>query len=455
MAHVLAPAILREYDIRGTVGRNLGVADAVAIGRSFATRVRQAGGTRVAVGRDGRLSSPELEAALVEGLTAGGVDVVRIGVGPTPMLYYAEATLEVDAGVHVTGSHNPRDDNGFKMVLGHRSFYGADVVDLARIAAAGAWSEGAGTAVDLEVCEAYVGRMIAGYAGGSYRIGWDCGNGAAGPVVERLVAQLPGEHHLLYPDVDGRFPNHHPDPTVEANLDDLKSLVRERGLDFGIAFDGDGDRIGAVDGEGRVLWGDQLLGILIEPVLAELRGATVVADVKSSRYVFDRIEALGGKAVMGATGHSLMKEAMLAHHAPIAGELSGHIFFAHGWYGFDDALYAAIQLIRAVHLSGQSLTELRSAMPPLVNTPDLRFPVDPVRKFAVIDEVRARLEARGVTVVGIDGVRVTTPEGWWLLRASNTQDVLTARAEAENQAGLDVLLAQIDAELAASGVARD
>ncbi len=455
MAHVLAPAILREYDIRGTVGRNLGVADAVAIGRSFATRVRQAGGTRVAVGRDGRLSSPELEAALVEGLNAGGVDVVRIGVGPTPMLYYAEATLEVDAGVHVTGSHNPRDDNGFKMVLGHRSFYGADVVDLARIAAAGAWSEGAGTAVDLEVCEAYVGRLMAGYAGGSYRIGWDCGNGAAGPAVERLVAQLPGEHHLLYPDVDGRFPNHHPDPTVEANLGDLKSLVRERGLDFGIAFDGDGDRIGAVDGEGRVLWGDQLLGILIEPVLAELRGATVVADVKSSRYVFDRIEALGGKAVMGATGHSLMKEAMLAHHAPIAGELSGHIFFAHGWYGFDDALYAAIQLIRAVHLSGQSLTELRSAMPPLVNTPDLRFPVDPVRKFAVIDEVRARLEARGVTVVGIDGVRVTTPEGWWLLRASNTQDVLTARAEAENQAGLDVLLAQIDAELAASGVARD
>ncbi len=455
MAHVLAPAILREYDIRGTVGRNLGVADAVAIGRSFATRVRQAGGTRVAVGRDGRLSSPELEAALVEGLTAGGVDVVRIGVGPTPMLYYAEATLEVDAGVHVTGSHNPRDDNGFKMVLGHRSFYGADVVDLARIAAAGAWSEGTGTAVDFEVCEAYVGRLMAGYAGGSYRIGWDCGNGAAGPAVERLVAQLPGEHHLLYPDVDGRFPNHHPDPTVEANLGDLKSLVRERGLDFGIAFDGDGDRIGAVDGEGRVLWGDQLLGILIEPVLAELRGATVVADVKSSRYVFDRIEALGGKAVMGATGHSLMKEAMLAHHAPIAGELSGHIFFAHGWYGFDDALYAAIQLIRAVHLSGQSLTELRSAMPPLVNTPDLRFPVDPVRKFAVIDEVRARLEARGVTVVGIDGVRVTTPEGWWLLRASNTQDVLTARAEAENQAGLDVLLAQIDAELAASGVARD
>ncbi|MCP3736228.1 phosphomannomutase/phosphoglucomutase [Sphingomonas sp. RP10(2022)] len=459
MAHVLSPAILREYDIRGTVGRNLGVADAVAIGRSFATRVRAAGGTRVAVGRDGRLSSPELEAALVEGLIASSVDVVRIGIGPTPMLYYAEATLDVDAGVHVTGSHNPRDDNGFKMVLGHRSFYGADVLDLARIAAAGDWSEGAGTVSQADVLDTYVGRLLAGYAGGAYRIGWDCGNGAAGPAVERLVAQLPGEHHLLHTTVDGRFPNHHPDPTEEANLADLQALVREKRLDFGIAFDGDGDRIGAVDGEGRVLWGDQLLCLLLPPVLAELRGATVVADVKSSQFVFDRIAELGGKAVMGATGHSLMKEAMLAHDAPIAGELSGHIFFGAGanggWYGFDDALYAAVRLIGAVHLSGRSLTALRSAMPALVNTPDLRFPVDPARKFAVIDEVRARLEAAGTPVVAIDGVRVTTLTGWWLLRASNTQDVLTARAEAGNQADLDVLLAQIDAELVASGIARD
>jgi phosphomannomutase len=371
------------------------------------------------------------------------------------MLYFAEATLGVDAGIHVTGSHNPRDDNGFKMVLGHRSFYGTDVQDLARIAAAGDWSEGAGTVTDVAVCDAYVARLMAGYAGGTFRIGWDCGNGAAGPAVERLIAQLPGEHHLLYAEVDGRFPNHHPDPTEEANLADLKALVRDRRLDFGIAFDGDGDRIGAVDGEGRVLWGDQLLSLLIVPVLAELRGATVVADVKTSQFVFDRIAELGGTPVMGATGHSLMKEAMLAHDAPIAGELSGHIFFGHQWYGFDDALYAAVQLIRAVHLSGRSLTELRSAMPLLVNTPDLRFPVDPARKFAVIDEVRGRLAARGVDVVGIDGVRVTTPAGWWLLRASNTQDVLTARAEAGTQADLDALLATIDAELAVSGVARD
>ena len=455
MSHVLSPAILREYDIRGTVGRNLAPADATAIGRSFATRIRAAGGTRVAVGRDGRLSSPDLETALVAGLVAGGVDVVRIGLGPTPMLYFAEATLGVDAGIHVTGSHNPRDDNGFKMVLGHRSFYGADVLDLARIAAAGQWSEGAGSVTQADVLGDYVGRLLAGYAGGTFRIGWDCGNGAAGPAVERLVAQLPGEHHLLHTAVDGRFPNHHPDPTEEANLADLKALVREHGLDFGIAFDGDGDRIGAVDGAGRVLWGDQLLGLLIAPILAELPGATVVADVKSSQYVFDRIAELGGRAIMGATGHSPMKEAMLAHDAPIAGELSGHIFFGHRWYGFDDALYAAVQLIRAVHLSGQSLTRLRDAMPPFVSTPDLRFPVDPAVKADVIERVRARLDAAGASVVAIDGVRVTTPQGWWLLRASNTQDMLTVRAEARSQAALDALLAEVDAHLAACGVTRD
>ena len=455
MSHVLPRAILREYDIRGTVGRMLSTADATAIGRSFATRVRGAGGTRVAVGRDGRLSSPDLETALVAGLVAGGVDVVRIGLGPTPMLYYAEATLEVDAAIQVTGSHNPRDDNGFKMVLGHRSFYGADVLDLARIAAAGQWSEGAGSVTQADVLGDYVGRLLAGYAGGTFRIGWDCGNGAAGPAVERLVAQLPGEHHLLHTAVDGRFPNHHPDPTEEANLADLKALVREHGLDFGIAFDGDGDRIGAVDGAGRVLWGDQLLGLLIAPILAELPGATVVADVKSSQYVFDRIAELGGRAIMGATGHSPMKEAMLAHDAPIAGELSGHIFFGHRWYGFDDALYAAVQLIRAVHLSGQSLTRLRDAMPPYVSTPDLRFPVDPAVKADVIERVRARLDAAGASVVAIDGVRVTTPQGWWLLRASNTQDMLTVRAEARSQAALDALLAEVDAHLAACGVTRD
>ncbi len=454
MPHRLAPAILREYDIRGVVGAELGPDDARAIGRGFATRVRRAGGRRVVVGRDGRTTSPMLEAALIDGLTAGGVDVVRIGLGPTPMLYYAEAELEVDGGIQVTGSHNPPEYNGFKMVLGHRSFFGDDIQDLAVLAAADDWSEGAGTVAEADVMDDYVDRLMRGFAGGAYRIGWDVGNGAAGPVVERLVKRLPGEHHLLFTDVDGTFPNHHPDPTIEDNLADLKALVADTQLDFGVAFDGDGDRIGAVDGLGRVVWGDQLLSILAGPVLLALPGATIVADVKSSDALFGRIVEMGGTPLMARTGHAPMKAAMIAAHAPLAGEMSGHIFFAHDWYGFDDALLAAVRLIEALTASGRSLTDLRGAMPALVNTPDIRIDVDDTRKRAVVYEVIARLKAAGANLDRTDGARVETPDGWWLLRASNTQPMLTARAEARTPEGLDRLLADLDAQLAISGVER-
>ncbi len=454
MTHQFDPSALREYDVRGIVGKSLGPADATAIGRGFATRVRGIGGTRVAVGYDGRLSSPALEAALVAGLVAGGVDVVRIGLGPSPMLYYAEATLEVDGGIHVTGSHNPAEYNGFKMVLRHAPFFGDDIQDLAALAASGAWSEGAGMVTTVDLRDAYVGRLMAGYAGGAYRIGWDTGNGAAGPVIEALVKLLPGEHHVIFAEVDGNFPNHHPDPTEESNLADLKRLVTKNNLDFGLAFDGDGDRIGAVDALGRVIWGDQILSILVEPALREHPGASIVADVKSSQALFDRITALGGKAVMAPTGHSLMKTAMTRTGAPLGGELSGHLFFAGDYYGFDDAAYAAVRLIRAVHLSGQSLTALHDAMPALVATPDLRFPVDDAEKFAVVDAVVARLARDGAVVDLTDGARVTTPEGWWLLRASNTQAMLTVRAEAQSADALASLLAAVDAHLAACGVTR-
>ncbi|RZT47293.1 phosphomannomutase [Sphingomonas sp. BK036] len=454
MTHQFDPTSLREYDIRGIVGKALGPADAVAIGRGFATRIREAGGRRVVVGYDGRLSSPALEAALVTGLTAGGVDVVRIGLSTSPMLYYAEATLEVDGGIQVTGSHNPPEYNGFKIVQARAPFFGDAIQGLATLAATGAWSEGAGIVTNADVLDAYVARLVAGYAGGAYRMGWDTGNGASGPAIEKLVKLLPGEHHVLFADVDGNFPNHHPDPTVESNLADLKQLVVEKNLDFGLAFDGDGDRIGAVDALGRVIWGDQILAILVEPALREHPGAPIVADVKSSQALFDRIAALGGEPVMAPTGHSLMKTAMTRTGAPIGGELSGHLFFAGEYYGFDDAHYAAVRLIRAVHLSGQSLTELCDAMPALVATPDLRFPVDDARKFAVVDEVIARLQADGVEMNLTDGARVTTADGWWLLRASNTQAMLTVRAEAKDQAALDALLAEVDAQLAASGVIR-
>ena len=459
MTHRFDPTSLREYDIRGIVGKTLGTADADAIGRGFGTRVRRAGGTRVAVGYDGRLSSPELEAALVGGLTAVGVDVVRIGMGPTPMLYYAEATLEVDGGIEITGSHNPAEYNGFKMVLQHKPFFGADIQDLGRMATEGDWDVVAdeadrGTVSTADIEDDYVGRLVAGYAGGSYKIGWDAGNGVSGPIIEKLVKLLPGEHHLLFTDVDGNFPNHHPDPTDEKNLTDLKRLVAEKQLDFGLAFDGDGDRIGAIDGQGRVIWGDQILSILAEPVLKELPGAVIIADVKASQMLFDRVSELGGKPLMWKTGHSLIKMKMKETDSPLAGEMSGHIFFAHEFYGFDDAHYAAVRLIRAAHMIGTSITDLRGAMPALVNTPEMRFQVDESRKFAVVEEVLDRLEAAGADVNRTDGARVNTADGWWLLRASNTQDVLVARAEAKDQAGLDRLLGMIDDQLALSGLVR-
>ncbi|WP_420137110.1 phosphoglucomutase/phosphomannomutase PgmG [Sphingomonas sp.] len=454
MTHRFDPTSLREYDIRGIVGKTLGTEDAYAIGRGFATHVRRAGGTRVAVGWDGRVSSPSLRDELVRGLTESGVDVVRTGIGPTPMLYFAEATLEVDGAVQITGSHNPAEYNGFKMVLQHGPFFGEQIQSIGTMAAEGDWEEGQGQVTDYDIEDLYVDRLMAGYSGGAFRIGWDNGNGAGGRILEKLVAQLPGEHHLLYTDIDGSFPNHHPDPTEEKNLADLKALVAEKKLDFGIAFDGDADRIGAIDGEGRVVWGDQILSILAEPVLRAEPGATIIADVKASQALYDRIAELGGNPLMWKTGHSLIKVKMKETDSPLAGEMSGHIFFRHEWYGFDDALYAAIRLISAVRVLGGSLTALKSAMPALVNTPEMRFQVDESRKFAVVDEVLDRLEAAGAEVNRTDGARVNTVDGWWLLRASNTQDVLVARAEAKDQAGLDRLLAQIDEQLALSGLKR-
>jgi phosphomannomutase len=453
MSHTFNRTILREYDVRGIVGQTLHPEDAYALGRSYAALAVSEGAKRVAVGRDGRTHSPEFEAALVRGLTEGGLDVVRIGLGPSPMLYFAVSTLDVDGGVQVTGSHNPADYNGFKMLLNGRSVFGAEIQDLGRRAAAGDWSEGQGEVEEFDIVDAYVDALVKGFDGKAYRIGWDAGNGAGGPILDRLVKRLPGEHHTLYTEVDGRFPNHHPDPTVEANLADLKKLVAENSLDFGIAFDGDADRIGAVDAKGRVIWGDQLLIILAGAVLKELPGATIIADVKASQTLFDRIAEMGGTPLMWKTGHSLIKSKMKETGAPLAGEMSGHIFFKHLWSGFDDALYAAVRLIRAVSASGKSLTELKDEMPVSVATPELRFQVDEARKFAVIDEVAERLAAEGAEVNSTDGVRVKTSDGWWLLRASNTQDVLVARAEAKDQAGLDRLMVTVNGQLEESGIA--
>ena len=454
MTHIFHPTILREYDIRGIVGETLFPADAKAIGQAFGTRVRRNGGRVVCLGWDGRLSSPELAAAVTEGLKAAGCLVRRVGRGPTPMLYYAAKAREADGGIMVTGSHNPPNHNGFKMVLAGKPFFGADISDLGVIASAGDFATGPGEAVDDAVFDEYVTRLAADWDGArDLKVVWDCGNGATGEVLGALVRRLPGTHTVLFGEIDGRFPNHHPDPTEPHNLVALQDRVLAEGAALGIAFDGDGDRLGVVDGEGRILWGDQILVILAEDLLKTRPGATIIADVKASKVFFDEVTRMGGHAVMGRTGHSLIKTQMAEIGAPLAGEMSGHIFFADRYYGFDDALYAAVRLLGIVaRWDHETLAHRRDRLPHMVNTPEMRFDCADERKFAVVAEVRDRLEAAGGTFSAIDGVRVDTKDGWWLLRASNTQAVLVARCEAATAEGLKALRATLAEQLSQSGV---
>ncbi len=452
--HSFDPTILREYDIRGVVGRTLHGDDARALGRAFGSRMRDSGASLVAVGYDGRLSSPELAAALVDGLTASGVDVVRIGRGPTPMLYFATHHLPTDAGVMVTGSHNPPDYNGFKMTLGQGSVYGEAIQELSRIAEKGDWAEGQGEVSEQPVFDAYVDRLMQESIPeiDKLSVAWDAGNGSAGEAMAALCRRLPGRHLPLNERIDGTFPAHHPDPTVPKNLAQLIEKVERENCDLGIAFDGDGDRIGVVDEKGRVLWGDQIMLRLARGILKTQPGATFIADVKASQVLFDEITRAGGRAIMWKTGHSLIKAKMKEENAAFAGEMSAHLFFADRYYGYDDALYAAVRLLADVASSGESLAEFRDNLPPVVNTPEIRFPCSEERKWTVIQEVRARLEAEGADLVTLDGVRVRCDEGWWLLRASNTQDVLVARCEADDEAGLARQKQALRDQLEASGL---
>ena len=452
--HQFHRSVLREYDIRGIVGETLGAADALAIGKAYGTKILRSGGKVIALGFDGRVSSPELAEALATGLLSTGVTVKRVGLGPTPMLYFAVKHLHADAGIMVTGSHNPPTHNGFKMALSSGPVYGDAIQSIGAIANAGDYEAGQGTIEDLDIRDAYTDRLLKDYAGTrDLKIVWDAGNGATGEILRRMTAKLPGKHILLFDAIDGRFPNHHPDPTVPENLVDLQRAVAEHGADLGIGFDGDGDRIGAIDGNGRIVWGDQLLAIYAREVLATRPGGIIIADVKASQVLFDEITRLGGTPLMFKTGHSLIKAKMAETGSPLAGEMSGHIFFADKWYGFDDALYCGIRLASLVSLSGRSLAEIVDELPTVHNTPETRFEVSAARKFAVIDELKTRLASMpDITVNDIDGVRVNTPDGWWLVRASNTQEVLVARAESATLDGLDRLKTQIKDQLAISGI---
>jgi phosphomannomutase len=451
---ILDPTILREYDIRGIVGDTLNPEDVQAIGHGFGTFIVRAGGKSVAVGYDGRLSSPDLEAAVVKGLRAAGLHVHRVGLGPSPMLYYATHVLEADAGLMITGSHNPPDYNGIKMTLDGKSFFGDDIQNLGKLIAAGDFVDAQGSDQSSPVFDDYIKRLQSDYRGSKeLTIAWDNGNGAAGEALEALVAGLPGRHILLNEKIDGTFPAHHPDPTVESNLEQLKEAVHREGCDLGFAFDGDGDRIGLVDSQGRVLWGDQMMVILAQEVLRDIPGATIIADVKASQVFFDEIERMGGKALMWKTGHSLIKAKMQETGSPLAGEMSAHIFFKHRYYGFDDALYAAVRLMSIAASSDETIDDMLDAMPHMLNTPELRFDCAEDRKFIIVEEVAQRLKSiNDITVHDMDGVRVQSEDGWWLLRASNTQAVLVARCESKTEQGLNRLKATLSDQLRQSGL---
>ena len=437
--------MLREYDIRGIINDTLTANDAHAIGSIFGSVINKNDGHSVVVGRDGRHSSLEIEKNLIEGLISQGLKVFKIGLCPTPQLYFGVHHLRADGGIMITGSHNPPDYNGFKMMLGHGPFFGQDIKDMAKTPYNRTKIIEGGQQIQLDIQDAYLHRVLEGLRlDTKLSIVWDCGNGVAGPVIDKLSKSLSGEHEVLFADVDGNFPNHHPDPTIEKNLETLITRVKKRNADLGIAFDGDGDRIGVIDDLGKILWGDQLLAILAEDVLLEQPGSTIIGDVKASQGLFDRITALGGKPLMWKTGHSLIKNKMKEVNAPLAGEMSGHIFFSDRYFGFDDAIYAAIRLIDVVNRQGKKLSTIRSALPSVINTPELRLPCEGKNKFSMIDQVKEILrEYKDVEVCDIDGVRVSSKYGWWLIRASNTQEIIVARCEATSTEYLENIKAQL------------
>ena len=448
MSHQFNPHILREYDIRGTIGRNLSAADALEVGRRFGTWVREQGEFLICLGRDGRLSSPELHANLTQGLQEAGLTILDIGVGPTPMLYFAVKTTPAFAGIMITGSHNPKDDNGFKITLKTKPFFGQSIRDLAQQPFVKA--EVRGEVEHIDVREAYVNRLIQDYEKPEKRLklAWDPGNGAAGEIVEMLIQFIDADHIVINSTIDGNFPNHHPDPSVDQNLEQLRAVIMEHDCDAGIAFDGDADRIGVLDQQGRSFMGDQILMVFAREILSRLPGAKIIGDVKTSQAFYDMIPELGGTAIMCRTGHSFVKIMAQEEGAALAGEVSGHIFFSDKYYGYDDAVYAAVRFINILQASSQTCADLYDSLPVFYSTPELRIDCPDDVKFSVIESMNQDFKARGINFSDIDGLRYQDDHGWWLIRASNTQAALVGRCESTTPQGLDVLKHHLDENLA-------
>jgi phosphomannomutase/phosphoglucomutase len=427
------PQIFREYDIRGVVGRDFDAADVERIGLAFGTYVRQHGGKRLAVGRDHRLSSAAFCTALTKGLQTTGCDVVDIGLVPTPLLYFALFHLNTDGGCMITASHNPAEYNGIKLCLGRAALYGDEIQAIRRLADAGPFAQGPSQRTEAEVRSAYLAYIAEQIQlRRRLRVVVDAGNGTSGLVIQDLLRQLGCEVHELYCEVDGTFPNHHPDPTVPENLTDLIREVRARHADVGLAYDGDSDRLGVIDEQGQIIWGDRLLIVFARDILARRPGAKVIFDVKCSQLLVDDIRRHGGSPIMWMTGHSLIKKKLYEEQAAVAGEMSGHMFFADGYFGYDDALYASCRLLQILDRANAPLSALLRDLPVTHSTPEIRVTCADEAKFAVVEQLKTQLQAEPQVrqVITIDGARVVFADGWGLVRASNTQPALVLRFEA-------------------------
>jgi len=446
----VSPYIFREYDIRGKVGEDFTPEVVRAIGRAYGTVIRRRGGRKVLCGRDGRLSSPELEAALIEGITSSGISVTRIGLTPTPVMYFALHYFEgFDGGIQVTGSHNPPDMNGLKICVGKETIYGAEIRALRELVEKEDFESGSGDTEELDALTPYKNYLRENIRlSRPLRVVLDPGNGVCSLTAPEVFRDLGCEVECLFCEVDGTFPNHHPDPVVPENLRALRRRVVEVGADFGVGYDGDGDRLGVVNEKGEILWGDQLMVLFARKVLSERPGATVIGEVKCSQVMYDEIARAGGRPLMWKTGHSLIKNKMKETGAVLAGEMSGHIFFADRWFGFDDGVYASLRLAEIVSESERPLSEMLADLPRTWSTPEIRTECPDEIKFRVVEELVRTLKEEGFEVIDVDGARVVFPDGWGLVRASNTQPVLVLRFEARSPERLEEIRKTIEEQLA-------
>ena len=449
----ISKSVFREYDIRGIVGETLFEKNAYLIGKGFCSLNKKL--KSIVVCRDGRLSSPLFSESLVKGILESGVDVIDIGCGPTPMLYFAPMKLNVDAGIMVTGSHNPKNHNGFKIVLNNKSFFGNDIKRLYAFILKNKFINGIGFVTKRDIRKDYITCLLE--KSGPFpniKVVWDCGNGATGEIVSLLVKELPGQHKVLFSKIDGNFPNHHPDPTIEKNLLQLKETMKLEDADIGFSFDGDGDRIGVLSKDKNLIPGDLLTAFLAGSILRKKKYEPIILDIKSSKTAMKLIENQNGKAVISRTGHSLIKTKLKEISSPLAGEMSGHIFFNDNWFGFDDGIYSALRCLQEIGAREGGLNIFLKNIPKTFVSPEIRINCADEIKFRVVEKVKnfSFKNYNKSDLLTIDGIRVTSDIGWWLLRASNTQAALIARAEGYTKKNLEKLLKEISLHLDDAGI---